>query len=116
MANVMQLMMLMESNNCIWGQACNLWDVQCMPGGSLCGDAALVASCCVPLALASDVAGSIHIPACFCGVMGFKLTARHYSFQGNMQPCKDHLQGTHLVILSAMGPIAQMVEDCTTFL
>jgi len=116
MANVMQLMMLMESNNRIWGQACNPWDVQHTPGGSSGGDATLVASCSVPLALASDVAGSIHIPACFCGVMGFKPTTRCYSFQGTMRPRKDNLQGTHLVIPSAMGLIVQMVEDCAAFL
>jgi len=90
-ANVMQLMMLMESNNFIWGQACNPWDVQCTPGGLLGGDATFVASHCVPLALTSDVAGSICIPAYFCGVVGFKPTTQRYSFQGTMWPHKEAL-------------------------
>jgi Asp-tRNA(Asn)/Glu-tRNA(Gln) amidotransferase A subunit family amidase len=37
---------------------------------------------CVPLAVATDVAGSIRIPASFCGVVGFKPTPARMSSKG----------------------------------
>jgi hypothetical protein len=96
--NVMQIMMLPESVNRIWGRAENPWDFKRTPGGSSGGDAALVALGCVPMAVASDVAGSIRIPASFCGVVGFKPCSRRLSGKGNMKPRKDDKSGTALVI------------------
>jgi hypothetical protein len=96
--NVMQIMMLPECVNRIWGRAENPWDYSRTPGGSSGGDAALVALGCVPLALASDVAGSIRIPASFCGVVGFKPCSRRLSGKGNMKPRKDDKAGTAVII------------------
>jgi aspartyl-tRNA(Asn)/glutamyl-tRNA(Gln) amidotransferase subunit A len=45
-----------------------------LPGGSSGGAAASVGLNIVPLALASDSAGSIRLPAAWCGVTGFKPT------------------------------------------
>jgi fatty acid amide hydrolase len=86
--NTIQIMMLSESHNRIWGRSKNPWDLSRTPGGSSGGDAALVAMGCVPLAVASDVAGSIRIPACFTGVVGFKPTSTRLSLKGCMRPRK----------------------------
>lgn len=86
--NVPQIMMLPESCNRIWGKSRNPWDLTRTPGGSSGGDGALVAMGCVPLAICSDVAGSIRIPAAFCGVVGFKPTSTRLSSKGNMKPRK----------------------------
>ena len=91
--NTIQLMMLPESVNRIWGRSRNPWDLSRTPGGSSGGDAALVAMDCVPLAVATDVAGSIRIPAASCGVVGFKPTASRLSGKGNMRPSKVSLVG-----------------------
>ena len=87
-SNTIQIMMLSESYNRIWGRSKNPWDLSRTPGGSTGGDAALVAMGCVPLALASDVAGSIRIPACFTGIVGFKPTSTRMSMKGCMKPRK----------------------------
>jgi Asp-tRNA(Asn)/Glu-tRNA(Gln) amidotransferase A subunit family amidase len=86
--NVPQIMMIPESVNRIYGRSRNPWNLRRTPGGSSGGDGALVAMRCVPLAICSDVAGSIRIPAAFCGVTGFKPTSTRVSNKENMRPRK----------------------------
>jgi hypothetical protein len=62
------------------------------PQGGPGGGGALVAMRCVPLAIGGDVAGSIRIPAAFCGVIGFKPTLNRLSQKGCMSPRKLHVE------------------------
>lgn len=55
-----------------YGRTANPWRRDRTPGGSSAGSAAAVAAGLVPLATGSDGAGSVRIPAAWCGVVGLK--------------------------------------------
>ncbi|MEU4484042.1 amidase [Streptomyces purpurascens] len=57
------------------GRTVNPWRADRTPGGSSAGSAVAVAAGLVPLATGSDGAGSVRIPAAWCGVVGLKTTA-----------------------------------------
>ena len=114
--NVPQSMMLPESENHIFGRTVNPWDRARTPGGSSGGDAALVAMDCVPLAVGTDVGGSVRIPAAFCGVVGFKPTPHRISKKNCSAARVNNRHGLGLIIPSVVGPIAKTVDDCALFM
>ncbi|MDG5806744.1 amidase [Streptomyces ossamyceticus] len=56
------------------GRTVNPWRPDRTPGGSSAGSAAAVAAGLVPMATGTDGAGSVRIPAAWCGVLGLKIT------------------------------------------
>ena len=78
-----------------------------LAGGSSGGSAAAIAAGDVELALGSDSAGSIRIPAAWCGVAGFKPTHGLVSVEGcfPLAPSFD-----------VVGPLASSVGGCERLL
>eukprot|EP00802_Teleaulax_amphioxeia_P015519 Tamp_15610.p1 GENE.Tamp_15610~~Tamp_15610.p1 ORF type:complete len:467 (-),score=74.27 Tamp_15610:89-1489(-) len=76
----------MQTFNKVHGRTNNPYDPQRTPGGSSGGSAAAVAAGMVELAIGSDLAGSLRVPASFCGVSSVKPTARRLSPRGHVPP------------------------------
>jgi amidase len=90
-----------------WGVTRNPWDPQRTPGGSSGGSAAAVAAGLVPIALATDGAGSIRIPASSCGLFGLKPQRGRVSLAPDLQ----HWNG-----LSAYNCVSRAVGDTALWL
>jgi len=83
------------------GSTINPWCTGRTAGGSSSGAAALAGAGCGPLHLGTDGAGSIRIPAHFCGAVGFKPTYGRIPYVP--VPNNAHL--------SHAGPITRSVGD-----
>ena len=91
-----------------YGTPKNPWDRKTgrIPGGSSSGAAVAQADGMCVMALGSDTRGSIRIPAAFCGITGFKPTARRVPREGAFP-----LSYT----LDSVGPLANSVACCATY-
>lgn len=90
-----------------FGAARNPYDTERTPGGSSGGSAAAVAAGLVAAAVGSDGAGSVRIPAAWCGLVGIK-------------PTRDRIptgpEGEWFHGLTCHGPLARDVGDAALLL
>jgi amidase len=105
--NVPELTIWPFTESATFGATRNPWDVQRAPGGSSGGSAAAVAAGMVGAALGSDGAGSIRIPAAWCGLFGLKPQRGRVS----LAPRARAWHG-----LSVNGVLTRSVADTALFL
>lgn len=70
--NVPQSLYSFECNNPLWGMTTNPYNSDYVPGGSSGGEACILAYDASVIGLGSDIAGSLRIPASYCGVYSLK--------------------------------------------
>jgi amidase len=98
-----------QSYNDIYGRTNNPFDHDRTPGGSSGGSAAALAAGYVPLALGSDLGGSLRMPAHFCGVYAHKPTLGVVPSRGHVPPPFAPLPDA--VDLAVVGPMARCAAD-----
>ena len=76
-----------------------------VPGGSSSGAAVSVADGMAFMGLGTDTGGSCRIPAAFCGIVGYKPTARRVPNAGVLPLSPS---------LDSVGPLARTVQCCAT--
>jgi amidase len=109
--NLPDLLFAFESDNLIRGRTNNPYDFSRTSGGSSGGEAALIAAGGSPFGLGSDVAGSVRLPAHFCGIASIKPTSGRLPRTGHVPPA-----GGWIETLWQIGPMARRVEDLTSVL
>lgn len=104
--NMPELGPAFETDNDLYGQTKNPYDLTKIAGGSSGGEAASIASGCSAIGLGSDGGGSIRLPAHFCGIVGIKPTQHLIPYTG-MVPTDGGIG----MQFSTAGPMARFVRD-----
>lgn len=105
--SVPEMMLWPFTETVSFGATHNPWDLAYTPGGSSGGSGAAVAAGLTPFALGSDGAGSIRIPASWCGLFGLKPQRGRVPIGVDEDPWYG---------LSVNGPLARSVQDAALFL
>ena len=109
--NLPDLLFSFETDNLIFGRTNNPYGLDRTSGGSSGGEAALIAACGAPFGLGSDCAGSVRVPAAFCGIAGIKPTSGRLPRTGHFPPA-----GGWIEAIWQIGPMARRVEDLVALL
>jgi aspartyl-tRNA(Asn)/glutamyl-tRNA(Gln) amidotransferase subunit A len=96
-----------SSSVSFFGPVHNPWALDRVPGGSSGGSAAATAAGLCFGSLGTDTAGSVRIPACYCGIVGFKPTYGRVSNRGVVPDSWT---------LDHVGPLCRTVEDAALML
>ena len=104
--NASEMAMDYTADNPVFGRTNHPLNARLTPGGSSGGEAVAIATHMSPGGIGSDLAGSIRIPAHFCGICGLKPTTGRVPGEGQFPP------GTGPYSLGAViGPMARSVGD-----
>ncbi|HEV7744269.1 MAG TPA: amidase [Pyrinomonadaceae bacterium] len=104
--NTAEMAMDYDADNPVFGRATNPYNPLLTPGGSSGGEAAAIATCMSPGGIGSDLAGSIRIPAHFCGVTGLKPTVGRVPCDGQFPPSTGPY-----ALGATLGPLARSIRD-----
>jgi Asp-tRNA(Asn)/Glu-tRNA(Gln) amidotransferase A subunit family amidase len=104
--NPAEMAMDYTAENPVFGRTNHPLDASLTPGGSSGGEASAIASCMSPAGVGTDLAGSIRIPAHFCGISGLKPTVGAVPGAGQFPPATGPY-----ALAAVIGPMARRVED-----
>lgn len=104
--NAAEMAMDYTADNPVFGRTNNPYNLSLTPGGSSGGEGAAIASCLSAGGIGSDLAGSIRIPAHFCGIAGLKPTVGRVPGAGQFPPSIGPYS-----LGAAIGPMARSVSD-----
>ncbi|XP_059219852.1 fatty-acid amide hydrolase 2-A [Stomoxys calcitrans] len=90
------------------GKCLNPYDLRRSSGGSSSGEASLNGAGATTFGLASDISGSIRLPALFCGVFGHKPTGGLLSVRGHFP---FSVTDKDFPFYLQMGPITRFARD-----
>nr|CAD7424654.1 unnamed protein product [Timema monikensis] len=109
--NIPELNMWCETRNNVFGQTLNPYNTTRTVGGSSGGEASIIAANGSPLGLASDIGGSIRMPAFYCGIFGHKPTS-------GLTPMKGFTRrtGKEEQTMVTAGPMCRYAQDLAPFL
>ncbi len=94
------------ADNPVFGRTNNPYDSLLTPGGSSGGDAAAIASCMCAAGVGTDLAGSLRVPAHFCGIASLKPTVGRVPGEGQFPPSSGPYS-----LGAVIGPMARTVGD-----
>lgn len=98
-----------QSYNDVYGTTNNPYDIKRTPGGSSGGSAAALAAGFVALELGSDLAGSLRVPAHYCGIYAHKPTFNIVPLRGVRPPNNPARPGYFDFVVA--GPMARTAAD-----
>jgi aspartyl-tRNA(Asn)/glutamyl-tRNA(Gln) amidotransferase subunit A len=90
-----------------YGPSRNPWDTERLPGGSSGGSAAAIAADLCTTSIGTETAGSIRLPASWCGIVGLKPTYGRVSRYGVLAMGSS---------LDSPSPLTKSVEDAAYML
>jgi amidase len=93
-----------HTTNALFGPTRNPWDARATAGGSSGGSGAAVAAGMAPLALGTDLGGSVRLPAAFCGIVGLRPAPGRIPFY----PAEF---AWDTLVTHVQGPMTRTVED-----
>jgi amidase len=109
--NTPELTYAFETDNLVCGRTNNPYDLSRTPGGSSGGAAALLATGGSSFDLGSDTAGSIRLPAHWCGITGIKPTTGRVPRTGHVPAAVGLIQA-----FTQIGPMARWIDDLVLLL
>ena len=104
--NAAEMAMDYTADNPVFGRTNHPLNPELTPGGSSGGEAVAIATCMSPGGLGSDLAGSVRIPAHFCGICGLKPTTGRVPGELQFPPSTGPYS-----LGAVIGPMARTVSD-----
>jgi Asp-tRNA(Asn)/Glu-tRNA(Gln) amidotransferase A subunit family amidase len=104
--NASEMAMDYTADNPVFGRTNHPLNPELTPGGSSGGEAVAIATCMSPGGIGSDLAGSVRIPAHFCGICGLKPTTGRVPGELQFPPSTGPYS-----LGAVIGPMARTVAD-----